>query len=131
VILFYAAQDNQVVETMERQLAEYRVARCRSFSTVQKRLRKPRHGLEIVLVVVNRLEELDHIQEIQALMRDLRLVLVLPGRDSKMVSQAHRLAPRFIAYADHGFDQVGAVMNKMIQGSRSKLTQPAMVSADP
>ncbi len=130
MILFYAAQNNQVIDTVERQLAEYRVARCRSFSTMEKRLKKPRHGLEIVLAVVNRFEELDHIQEIQALMRDLRLVLVLPNRDSKMVSHAHKLAPRFIAYADHGFEQIGAVVKKMVQGSRSKLALPAMALAE-
>ena len=130
MILFYAAQNNQIVETVERQLAGYRVARCRSFSTVEKRLKRPLHGLEIVLVVVNRFEELDHIQEIQALMRDLRLVLVLPDRDSRMVSHAHKLTPRFIAYADHGLEQIGAVMKKMVQGSRSKLTQPVMALAE-
>ena len=130
MILFYAAQNNPVIETVERQLAEYRVARCRSFNTVEKRLRKPRHGLEIVLVVVNRFEELDHVQEIQALMRDLRLVLVLPDRDPGMVSHAHKLAPRFIAYADHGFEQIGAVMKKMVQSSKRQLTMPAMALAD-
>ena len=130
MILFYAAQNNQVVETIERQLAQYRVARCRSLNTVEKRLKKPLHGLEIVLLVVNRFEELDHIQEIQALMRDLRLVLVLPDRDSKMVSHAHKLAPRFIAYADNGVEQIGAVIRKMVQGSRCKSTLPAMALAE-
>jgi len=130
VILFYAAQNNQVVKTLERQLAEYRVARCRSFSTMEKRLKKPRHGLEIVLMVVDRFEELDHVHENQALMRDLRLVLVLPDRDSKMVSQAHKLTPRFIAYADHGFEQIGAVMEKMVHGVRRKSALPAMALAE-
>lgn len=129
MILFYAAQHNQVVETLERQLADYRVTRCRSFTTVQKRLRKPRHGLEIVLVVVSRLDDFDHIQGIQTLTRDLRLVLVLPSRDPGMVSHAHKLAPRFIAYADHGIEQIGEVMKKMVQSSRRKLAMPAMALA--
>ncbi len=97
---------------------------------MENRLRKPRHGLEIVLVVVDRIEELDQIQDIQALMRDLRLVLVLPDRDSQMVSYAHRLAPRFIAYDDHGLEQVGAVIKKMVQSNRRQLTPAAMALAD-
>lgn len=130
MILFYAAQNNQVVETLKRQLAKYRVVRCRSFTTMEKRLRRPSHGLEIVLAVVNDVKEMGCIEEIQALMRDLKLVLVLPDRDSKMVSQAHNLAPRFIAYADHDVEQVGAVMDKMTQGFRSKLTVTALALAD-
>jgi hypothetical protein len=130
VILFYAAQNNQVVETLKRQLEKYRVVRCRSFTTMEKRLRRPRHGLEIVLAVVNDVKEMGCIEEIQALMRDLKLVLVLPERDSKMVSQAHNLAPRFIAYADNDVEQVGAVINKMTKGFRAKAAVPALVLAD-
>jgi hypothetical protein len=130
VILFYAAQNNQVVDTLERQLAEYKVARCRAFSTLERRLRKPNHGLEIVLAVVNDLKEMGAIEEIQGLMHDLRLILVLPERDAKMVSQAHKLAPRFIAYADHGTEQVGAVMTKMTRGYRDKSAMSALALAD-
>ena len=118
MILFYAVQNNRVVERLEQQLAEYSVVRCRSFSTMEKRLRKPRHGLEIALVVVDDLEEITRIEELQGLLRDLRLVLVLPDRGSKMVSHAHKLTPRFIAYADHGCDQIGAVVKKMMDAAQ-------------
>lgn len=121
VILFYAAQNNLVVENLERQLSSYRVTRCRSFEILEKRLRCPRHKLEIVLVVVGDELEMYRIEDIQELTRDLRLVLVLPGRDSKMVAHAHNLAPRFIAYADHGFEQIGAVLKKMLSGPKPGL----------
>jgi len=118
VILFFAAQNNRVVEALEHQLSDFKVARCRSFNTLEKRLRKPRHGLAIALMVVDDFSELTRIEEIQSLMRDLRLLLVLPSRDARMVSHAHRLAPRFIAYADHGCDQIGAVIKKMTGASK-------------
>jgi hypothetical protein len=130
VILFYAAQDNQIVQTLERQLAEFRVARCRAFSAMESRLRKPNHGLEIVLMVVADLKEMGGIEAIEGLMRDLRLVLVLPDRDAELVSQAHKLAPRFIAYADQGTEQIGAVMKKMTRDCRSKSAMPALALAE-
>jgi hypothetical protein len=130
VILFYADQDNQIVQTLERQLAEFRVARCRAFSAMESRLRKPNHGLEIVLMVVEDLKEMGGIEEIEGLMRDLRLVLVLPDRDAELVSQAHKLAPRFIAYADQGTEQIGAVMKKMTRDCRGKSAMPALELAE-
>lgn len=130
MILFYAAQTNRIVETIEQQLAGYKVARCRTFKTMEKRLRKPRHGLEIALVVVENIQDIASIEEIQGIMRDLRLLLVLPERHPHMVSQAHRLAPRFIAYADLGPEQIVAVLKKMAEPMRCQQVGSAMAAAD-
>jgi hypothetical protein len=115
VILLYAAENNRVVETLERKLAPYKVARCVSFSTVEKRLRKPGHGMQVALMIVRNGEEMDLIHAIHNLVRDVKLILVLPTHDKTMVARAHKLGPRFIAYADNGYDQVGAVLEKMLQ----------------
>lgn len=130
MILFYAAQTNPIVEMLEQQLAGYKVARCRTFNTMEKRLRKPRHGLEIALVVVENAQEISGMAEIQGLVRDLRLVLVLPERNPLMVSQAHKLAPRFIAYADLGPEHIVAVLKKMTEPMRRQQAGSAMVAAD-
>ena len=114
MILFYAAEDNPVVQTLEQQLASHRVVRCVSFNTVEKRLRKPRHGMKVALMIVRNSEEMDRIDAVHNLVRDLKLILVLPGHDSAMVARAHKLGPRFIAYADNGYDQVGAVLEKIM-----------------
>lgn len=120
MILFYAAENSRVVESLKALLAGFRVKRCRSVNTLANCLRKPCHGLKIGLMVVNTPEEMAQIGALQNLFRDLRLVLVLPGRDPKMVAQAHKLTPRFIAYADNGFEQIGAVLDKMMDASRQK-----------
>ncbi len=114
MILFYAAENNRVVETLEHQLAPYKVARCVSLRTVEKRLRKPGNGMRVALMIVRNSEEMDQVNGIHNLVRDVKLILVLPGHDSAMVAQAHKLGPRFIAYADNGYDQVGAVLEKIM-----------------
>ena len=119
MILFYATENNHVVETLERQLADFKVVRCRSIDTMGKRLRTPRHGLEVALLVVSaRDDEMAQLSTIRNLFRDLRLVMVLPRRDDEVVAWAHKLGPRFIAYADNGYDQVGAVLEKLMQANR-------------
>lgn len=113
MILFYAHHKDRVVETLEKMLADHKIESFRAVSSIAKRLCKPCHGLVIALLVVRDCEEMIRIAEIQNLIRDLRLVLVLPGRDSEMIALAHRLGPRFIAYADNGFEQAAAVVCKM------------------
>ena len=120
MILFYAAENSRVVETLKSLLTGFRIKRCRSVSTLANCLRKPCHGLEIGLLVVGSPEEMVQIGKHQALFRDLRLVLVLPSRDPKLVDQAHKLTPRFIAYADNGYEQIGAVLDKIASALRKK-----------
>ena len=124
MILFYAADQNRVVETLEQQTADFKVVRCRTFETLTRRLRKPRHGLEVALVVVSGRDEMSQISSIRNLLRDMRLIVVLPCRDEETIAWAHTFGPRFIAYADNGCDQVGAVLEKLMQATRR---QPAAV----
>ena len=119
MILFYAAKNNGVVETLEQQLVPYRVVRCVSFSTMEKRLRKPGHGLQVALMIIRNSEEMDQVNSIANLVRDIKVILVLPARDSAMVARAHKLGPRFIAYADNGYDKVGAVLERMLRAGRT------------
>ena len=119
MILFYAQQNDRVVETLQKLLTGLKIERFRSVASIAKRLSRPCHGLEIALLVIHDGDEIIQIAEIQNLIRGLRLVIVLPGHDSEMVSMAHRLGPRFIAYADNGFEQAVAVIRKMAETSQS------------
>jgi hypothetical protein len=118
MILFFAHQNDRVVETLQKQLADLTIERFRSVESIAKRLSRPCHGLEIALMVVCDGDEMIQIAGIHNLIRDLRLVLVLPGHDPEMVSMAHKLGPRFIAYADNGFEQAIAVVRKMAEQSQ-------------
>ena len=118
MMLFYAAQKNHAVERLERilaaQLPAHKVMCCTSLGALEKRLRRPRCDLEIVLILVRDAIEMVRLTEMRALLLDLRLVLVLPKHDSDTVAWAHKLGPRFIAYADGSIDQVAAVLDKML-----------------
>ncbi len=115
MILLFASQRNRVVETLESQLADHKIVRCRSVASMAQRLSKPRHGVEVVLIIVHNSEEMAGISEIKELVRDMRIVMVLPHHDEHMVAWGHQLGPRFIAYADNGYERIGAVLQKMLQ----------------
>ena len=114
MILFYAAANDHVVQILEQQLAPYKATRCVSFGCVERCLRKPGHGLQVALMIVGNNEEMARIHTLDNLVRDVKLILVLPSHDSAMVASAHKLGPRFIAYMDNGYDQVGVVLEKML-----------------
>lgn len=118
MILLYATSKNHVVETLEQIVAEQlptrHLIRCRSLADLEQRLRRPCHHAEIVLISVGDAIEMQELSAMRPLFIDLRLVMVLPRRDPDIIAWAHKMGPRFIAYADNGHQQVGAVLNKML-----------------
>ena len=123
MILFYAAENNRVVETLQQIVAEHLPSRhliqCRSLQILEQRLRRPRHDIEIVLTLVSDAIEMRQLNAMRPLLLDLRLVMVLPGRDPDIITWAHKMGPRFITYADNGYEQVGPVLEKMLGPGRT------------
>jgi hypothetical protein len=94
------------------------VMHCTTMDTLERRLRQPRHDIEIILISVKDAIEMAQLTELRPLLLDLRLILVLPKRDDDIVAWAHKLGPRFIAYADNGVGQVADVLDKMFDQIR-------------
>lgn len=118
MILSYANEKNRVVDTLEdfvaRQLSPPKLVHCRSFEALERRLRRPRHNVKILFISVSDALEMAQLTNLRPLLMDLKLVLVLPRRDPDTIAWAHTLGPRFIAYADNGVEQVGAVLDRMM-----------------
>lgn len=121
MLLFYAAHKNHAVDALEQVLAmrlpPHSMLYCNSLDMLEKRLRRPRHNLSLVLLSIGDAIEMARLTELRPLLLDLRLLLVLPKRDDDTVAWAHQLAPRFIAYADNGLGSITAVLDKMIGNS--------------
>lgn len=118
MILFYAAENTPVVEALEQivasELPAHPLIRCRTLSFMEQRLRCPRNGIDVILISISDAIEMRLLSAMRLLLIDLRLVMVLPWRDEDIIAWAHKLGPRFIAFADNGYEQVGPVLNKMI-----------------
>jgi hypothetical protein len=118
MILFYAAERDRVVTTLEgimaQRMPQRHLVHCRSLALLEKRLRRPHHKVEILLLYVADAIEIRHLSAMRPLLVDIRLVIVLPDRNADIIAWAHKLSPRFIAYADDGLEQAGGVVEKML-----------------
>lgn len=118
MLLFYSAQKNRAVNALEsllvNHLPPHKVSYCNALDTLEKRLRRPRHDLKIVLLCVFDAIEMTRLTELRSLLMDLRVLLVLPKRNDDTVTWAHQLGPRFIAYGDTSVAQISAVLGKML-----------------
>ncbi|MEJ2039901.1 MAG: hypothetical protein P8X55_13365 [Desulfosarcinaceae bacterium] len=94
-------------------------------------LRKPMGAGSLCILVPADSHELLKLNTIRHLMRDMRLVLILPDRKDDTVSEGHFLRPRFVSYPDRPLADVLAVVEKMLGGTPNpkKLKTAAALSA--
>jgi hypothetical protein len=90
-------------------------AYCPSLSALDKQLRKPQGLSPIGIMIPSDDDELAALIGMRHLLRDIRLILILPNCHQPTVAhtRAHMLRPRFITYADKNLEEVAAVLWKM------------------
>lgn len=82
------------------------------------RLRQPGDNRAISVLFANDAQDLLDLYSHRDLFSDIRIIMILPDRNSETVGMGHSLHPRFITYSDSDFVEVGAVLNKMLNKSQ-------------
>ena len=88
---------------------------CRRLEDLSQELKRPwgRHRMAVLVAATH--QELETFLALQALLDDVRIILILPDRDRETVSKGHKLYPRFLSYIDSDFNDVTAVLGKMLE----------------
>ncbi len=85
-----------------------------SINKLATRLRQTGPGNIIAVLLTTHRRELIKIAGLSDLLRDIKMILVLPDRGHDTIAIGHGLFPRFISYADGDLQDVGAVLGRMI-----------------
>ncbi|MBN1255627.1 MAG: hypothetical protein JXA50_10175 [Deltaproteobacteria bacterium] len=87
----------------------------RTIENLSRRFRQPADNLPITAVLLAaRSEDLVGFLSIRDLLRDVRIILILPDRDEDTIAQGHTLRPRFLSYTDSDFSDIVAVLKKCL-----------------
>ena len=106
-------------EVVKGIVSEERTEMYSAISGLADRLRRARYDVALaVLSAVNK-AELVEIVSLGDLLRGIRIILVLPDREQDTISKAHTLYPRYLSYLDGDFEDVAAVLKKMMKLVRS------------
>ncbi len=82
------------------------------------RLAQIRKDQTIVVLLIATQKELAAVLSFHEFLEGTKLILILPDREDKTISNGHKLYPRYVSYADSDFSDVGAVLKKMIANTR-------------
>jgi len=116
-LLLYANMMDGAGERLQRvieaQVPEEKREVYRNIDLLTRRLRQPAYNLDIAVLVASCEEDLQEILSIGKLLRNVRIILILPDRKDSTVTKGHALRPRYLSYVDSNFEDISIVLEKM------------------
>ncbi len=118
-ILIYVKSDNEQLGVIKRLIAdtvpERQLESYQDVGAFKKRLLLPQTTPFITVIAPRDFYDLGEIVALASLLRDRKVVLVLPDRREDTIRCGHLLWPRFLTFADGPLDWVVEVLNKMLE----------------
>ena len=122
-LLVYAAKSNGVAKYLQQAIEETvpkkNLQIYRNVNSLSYRLQQPMNGLEIAILLADNDQDLTDFISLHDLLSELRIILILPDREPSTFAKGHKLMPRYMTYSDSDFQDVKAVLSKMISGQIS------------
>ena len=84
------------------------------------RIRQGKTDIPAAVVFASNRQDLIKLQSIRELISDMRIIMILPDSDEESVKIGHSFYPRYISFTDSDFEDVAAVLLKIISNTRKK-----------
>lgn len=78
------------------------------------RLKRSLQDVGVVVLLTTSHDELSLIEEHRDLLSQVQVILILPDAEKETITRGHRLFPRFCSFADSDFQDIKAVLEKMV-----------------
>jgi len=114
--LLYASTDNDDGKRLYAVLKERAPIKLELYQTLESlvsRLHRPLIDLKIAVLMAPTRKALDDFVQLRDLLRDMRLLLILPDREPGTIAKGHKLRPRLLTYTDSDFSDVATVLNRI------------------
>lgn len=115
-ILVYAPSEGGSGKDLRKVMEERGFGEAETHDTMEGlcvSLRQPRGDMVFAVLLAESREELDKLLSIRHLLSDIRMILILPDRESDTIAKGHSLRPRFLTYSDANFTDIAVVLNRM------------------
>jgi hypothetical protein len=121
MIIFFSTSCGEAEERLLRVIETVVTARdiktYRTIDSLSSGLRQRRNDDDIVILLASSKVELHYLNlvSLRHLLSDMKIVVILPDSNTDTVAKGHILKPRFLSYCDGDFQDVAAVLSRMIE----------------
>jgi len=116
-VLLYTTKNSESGERLKQSIEALNsletLTDCWNISDLIHELQMPGPLPETVILQAANTQELTTLASFRSRLEQVFFILVLPDADADTVARGHQLRPRFIAYQDSDFSEVGAVLDRI------------------
>lgn len=117
-VIFFLPESTSVLERFQGLVelvnSQAEAVVTRTIDDLTHNLRQPKHDLAFVVFFTCSKQELLNIIDLSGLLKDVRIIIVLPDRDTDTIRMGHKLYPRFLTDIEDKSNTLELVINKML-----------------
>jgi hypothetical protein len=120
MIIFFSTScgeaEERLIRVIETVVSKDNMRIFRTVDSFSKRLRQPRKDADIAVLLASSKVELNYLNliSLRNLLWDMKTIVILPDSNPDAVAKGHILRPRFLSYCGGDFQDVAAVLSRMI-----------------
>jgi hypothetical protein len=134
MVIFYSAMSGgsgeRLLRIIERVIWDENIEICRNVVALSRALCQPRGRAAIAILLTSSGRDLLNILSLRDLLLDMKIILVLHNSHPDTVSKGHILRPRFMSDCHGDFQEVAAVLKRMIENMDINKQIPKMNGKD-
>lgn len=123
IVLFYKSVCNEnsdnLQKAIEQALGGGPLEVHPGLDSLLRRVRQSSYGQVIVVLLAGTRHHLARLIALRDQLKETRIILILPDRTDETIARGHTLYPRFLSYLDSNFDDVSAVLRKLLSAFQS------------
>jgi hypothetical protein len=101
-------------QAMKETVPELGLEMVSTIEMLSERLKYPGKSEQVTILLAGTEDDLEAALGINGILRETRLILIVPNSSREVVAKGHLLGPRYLSYADGDFRDVAAVLAKMV-----------------
>ena len=119
MLIIYSAKNGEegekLLQTIETVVPEKEITICRTIDALSRALRQPWSCAEIAILLTSGIKEILDILSLHDFLWDMKIILILPDSGPDTIAKGHLLRPRFMSDCHSNFQEVAAVLKRMME----------------
>lgn len=113
----------RLCNTLVKEIPFESIGIFQTLESFHNRIRQGKTDITAAVIFASNRQDLIKLQGIRDLFSDMRIIMILPDAEEESVKIGHSFYPRYLSFTDSRFEDVAAVLQKILSNTQQDNTQ--------